>query len=246
VYKKVYSLRKKFYYNKNNFIILYKKYIKNGRKILNYIFEVYQNNFRYKKLLRFHKNKFFLLRRKPRFLYKIVTKEKEFIRQKRTFKIKFYLNMLKLRRFYGNVTKKKFKQLFNQCALNSNFLGRSFIFLLETRLDVILYRANFFKSIFSAKQYILHQGVYVNGLLLRKPNFKIKLFDLIFVKNVNIFYKDIYQKLKNKKLFVNFPSYLEVNYRLGLITLFKIPNYKEVPFPFFFKYYKHVGFNFLK
>lgn len=221
------------------------KTIKNGKHILNYIYESYQNNFKYKRLLRFHRNRFFLIRRRPRFLYKIVTKEKEFKRKKRTLKTKHYLNMLKLRRFYGNLSKRKFRQLFKENVLNSNFLGKSFICLLEMRLDVILYRANYFKSIFMARQYISHQGVYINGVLCSKPHYKVNLNSSIFLKNSNQFYSIVKERLKKKKIFGNFPAYMEVNYKIGAVNLFKIPSVKEVPFPFFLNY-KHVAHLFIK
>lgn len=217
----------------------------NGERILDYIYEAYQNNFRYRELLKYHKNRFFLIRRRPRFTYKVVTNEKEFIRKKRTIKIKHYLNLLKLRRFYGNLSRKKFRSLFLHSFLNSNFLGKSFICLLESRLDILLYRAGFFKSVFSSRQYILHKGIDVNGVSIYKPNYTIQLLDLVSVKQPAFFYNYIKNQLKVDKLFTNFPSYLEVNYRLGILTMYKIPVVKEVPFPFFLNY-KHIGYSFLK
>jgi small subunit ribosomal protein S4 len=226
-------------------LIVTKKILKNGKNILNYIYEVYQNTFIYKKLLKNNKRRFFLLRKKQKFLYKIVTHEKEFKRKKRRLKTKYYLNLLKIRRFYGNLSKKDFKKVFKESNLNSSFLGKSFICLLETRLDVILYRSNFFNSIFAARQYILHKGVYVNGLLFKKPNYRLKLNNLIFLKNPDIFYNKIKDKLKNKKIFGTYPKYLEVNYKLGAITLIKIPKVEEVPFPFFINF-KHIGYSFIR
>jgi ribosomal protein S4 len=208
------------------------------------LYEAYQNNYKYRNLLKHSKKRFFF-RKNFKFVYKVVTNEKEFRRRTKNIKIKHYLNRLKLRRFYGNISKRKFKQLFRESMLNSNFLGKSFICLLETRLDVLLYRTNFFKSIFSARQYIFHQGIYVNGILLYKPNFKIKLFDFVFVKNINYFYNKIKQKFDNKKIFGTFPAYLEVNYKLGCISLYKVPLVKEVPFPFFLNY-KHIAYSFFK
>jgi ribosomal protein S4 len=225
--------------------IITKKYLKNGKHILNYIYEVYQNTFIYKKLLRNNKRRFFLLRRKQKFAYKIVTHEKEFKRKKRRLKTKYYLNLLKIRRFYGNLSKKEFKKVFKESNLISSFLGKSFICLLETRLDVILYRCNFFNSIFAARKYILHKGLYVNGLLFKKPNYKLKLNNFIFLQTPDLFYNKIKKKLKNKKIFGTYPKYLEVNYKLGAITLIKIPKVTEVPFPFFVNF-KHIGYSFIK
>lgn len=205
--------------------------IKKPQKILNYLFNVYQNNFKYRRLLR--KQHFFFSKKRTKFLYKVVSDEKEFRRKKRTIKINKYLNLLKLRRFYGNLNKKKFKRIFQQRSVNTNIVGRSFAFFLESRLDVILYRANFFISIYEARQYINHNKVYVNGLIVNKPNFKIFLNDIIVLKDPLMFYNRIKQRVEEDSLLVNYPSYLEVNYKLGSVMLIRIPENNEVPFPFF-------------
>jgi ribosomal protein S4 len=127
--------------------------------------------------------------------------------------------MLKLRRFYGNLRKRNFKRVFNEKGLNDKYLVGSFAYFLEARLDVILYRANFFDSIFSARQFIVHKNVYVNGILETKPGLKVCLNDIIIVPNSKNFYGLVSKRLFNKKLFVNYPIYLYVSYKLGLITM---------------------------
>jgi small subunit ribosomal protein S4 len=141
--------------------------------------------------------------------------------------------MLKLRRFYGNIGKRKFKRLFKKPALDSNALGRSFAYFLESRLDVILYRSNFFNSIFAARQAINHNKIYVNGNNVTKPSFTVFINDIVTVSQISDFYKHFKQKLQNNKILTNYPSYLEINYKLGMIVLLKMPFNKEVPFPFF-------------
>lgn len=202
-----------------------------SRQVLNFLYEAHQNSFKHRDLLK--KRFFFLVRKKERFVYKVVTDEQEFKKKKRTIKINEYLAMLKLRRFYGNLRKKNFKRIFRQKGLNDNFLGRSFAYFLESRLDVILYRANFFTSIYAARQFINHKKVLVNGLIESKPGIKLYVNDIISLYNYKNFYSNIKNKLINKKLLGNYPAYLEVNYKLGLIILTKIPEIKEVPYPFF-------------
>ena len=152
-------------------------------------------------------------------------------------KINSYLNRLKLRRFYGSITKQELKKVIEKAALNTNVLGRSFIYLLESRLDVILYRANFFSSIMAARQYINHKKVFVNGILANKPSQRLFLNDIINISDPLLVYNQLQQRLINKKLLINYPVYLEVNYRLGSIILTKMPLNDEVPYPFFFFFY---------
>lgn len=204
---------------------------KKPTRVLNYLFEAYQNNHKYRKLLRYQH--FFLSKKKSKFLYKIVTDEKEFRRRKRTIKINSYLNLLKLRRFYGCLGKRKFKRVFQMRGLNSNVLGRSFPYFLESRLDIVLYRANFFDSVFAARQYINHKKVYVNGLLVTKPGYKLFIDDIVSVDNPGLLYKRLGEKIKEGDLLCNYPNYLEVNYKLGCIILTRMPSLDDLPYPFF-------------
>ena len=69
---------------------------KKSNNVLNFVYEAYQNNFKYKKLLKDNKKAFFLAKRRGKFLYKITTDEKEFKRKRRSLKINNYLNLLKI------------------------------------------------------------------------------------------------------------------------------------------------------
>lgn len=200
-------------------------------QVLNFVYEAHQNSFKHRNLLK--KRFFFLVRKKEKFVYKVVTDEQEFKKKKRTIKINEYLSMLKLRRFYGNLRKRNFKRIFKEKGLNDNYLGRSFAYFLESRLDVILYRSNFFTSIYEARQYINHKKILVNGIVETKPGIKLYINDVISILNYKNFYVNLKKRLTEKKLLGNYPLYLEVNYKLGLVILIKIPEIKEVPYPFF-------------
>lgn len=200
-------------------------------RVLNYLFEVYQNNYKYRRLLK--KRHFFFNNKKMSFLYKTVADDKEFKKKKRTMKINNYLNQLKLRRFYGAIGQRKFKRILKNAGINTNTLGKSFIYFLEGRLDVVLYRANFFTSIFAARQYINHKKVYINGKLVDKPGYLLFLEDIVTISNPAHFYLDLKSRLERKEVLVNAPNYLEVNYKLGSVVLTKLPLNNEVPYPFF-------------
>jgi len=206
-------------------------------QVLNYIFEAYKNTYKYKKLLRkkfffFSKNlKDLFSSHKGTFLYKVSQKEKEFKRKKRTLKISTYLGMLKLRRFYGNLKKKQFKKIIRSSQSSINVIKKSFPFLLESRLDVVLYRSNLFNSIYTARQFISHKKIYVNGNIITRCSYQLSINDIITVRQPQLFYNSIKNSLMNDTLLVNYPAYLEVNFKLGTIIFTKIPLYSEIPFP---------------
>jgi len=212
-------------------------------RVLDYLFEVYQNNYKYRKLIR--KKQFFLSNKKLKFLYKTISEDKEFKRKKRTMKINSYLTGLKLRRFYGSLGKREFKKTLRKASLTVNILGRSFVYFLESRLDVVLYRANFFHSIMSARQYINHKKVLVNGKTVDKPGYQLFINDIVTLEDPVLIYKDLQSRLVQNKVLVNHPNYLEVNYKLGSVILTRIPTNEEVPYPFFINL-NNITHNFIK
>lgn len=228
-----------------------------SRQVLNYLYLAYQNSYKHRKLLKgfvfFLKKQQMLTRQQSRllvrkqesFLYKINTDEQEFKRRKKTVKIDHYLTKLKFRRFYGNLRRRNFKRVFKEKGLTDNFLGRSFAFFIESRIDVLLYRANFFESIFTIKQYINHKKIFVNGFVESKPSFKISMNDFVCLPNFKRVYLDIKNRLLTRRLLGNYPSYLEINYKVGVILAVTIPTVKEVPYPFFMKL-ENVAHSFLK
>lgn len=201
--------------------------------VLNYIYEAYQNNFKYKKLLKGNRKAFFLVRKKGKFLYEVTTDDKEFRRKKRSLKINNYLNLLKLRRFYGNLGAQKFKRNFRLLSLPVNAVTRSFAYFLESRLDVVLFRSNMFASIYEARQYINHGKACVNGFAVNKPGYVLRLEDIVSVSDPKLLYARLKLRLQNNAILGNYPSYLEVNYKLGIIILCEFPQNKSVPYPFF-------------
>lgn len=201
--------------------------------VLNYVYEAYQNNFKYKKLLQNNTKAFFLVRKKGKFLYKVVTDDKEFKRRKRTLKINNYLNLLKLRCFYGNLGARKFRRSFKSMSISTNEVTHSFAYFLESRLDVVLYRSNLFSTIYAARQYITHKKVYVNGKIVTKPGYRLRVDDVVTVSNPKLLYLKLKNRLRKDLVLGNYPAYLEVNYKLGAVILCKMPQNNEVPFPFF-------------
>lgn len=131
------------------------------------------------------------------------------------------------RLFYGNLTKKvlkthikifkkpKFKQL------NYNYF--LFLQLFERRLDTVLFRAKFSKSIRNAKQLITHGIVQVNNKQVKYPSYILKEGDYIqinpkyctLIEN-NLKYcllGNLELNLKNNQLWPLPPKHLIINYK---------------------------------
>lgn len=88
----------------------------------------------------------------------------------------------KLAFIYGTMSKNSVKRLVKQARnLSSaeNPPTRGLVTLLESRLDVALFRASFFSSIPMARQWINHNKVAVNKNKVRAPNYQLKGGDCI-------------------------------------------------------------------
>jgi ribosomal protein S4 len=90
----------------------------------------------------------------------------------------------------------------------------------------------------AARQAIIHLKILVNGFIMNKPNYLLKVGDVITLNKTVINRLNFYKNLKRKTirykrlLLVNYPIYLEVNYKLLSIIFIKNPQVNEIPFPF--------------
>lgn len=69
----------------------------------------------------------------------------------------------KLKGYYGDVTEKQFKRSYTEAIRMKGDTSQNLIGLLEQRLDMVVYRAKFAPTIFSARQIVNHGHILVNG-----------------------------------------------------------------------------------
>ncbi len=69
----------------------------------------------------------------------------------------------KLKGYYGDVTEKQFRKVYEEAVRVKGDTSQNLIGLLERRLDMVVYRAKFAPTIFAARQIVNHGHVRVNG-----------------------------------------------------------------------------------
>src|SRR3546814_12667238 len=69
----------------------------------------------------------------------------------------------KLKGYYGDITEKQFKRNYVEASRIKGDTSQNLIGLLEQRLDMVVYRAKFAPTIFSARQIVSHGHLYLNG-----------------------------------------------------------------------------------
>jgi len=88
----------------------------------------------------------------------------------------------KLRRSFG-IGEKEFRNYFEKAAQQKGRAGENLIRLLETRLDNVIYRLGFVTSPRTARQFVRHGHIQVNGRRVNFPGCRLKVGDIVEVRD---------------------------------------------------------------
>ena len=91
----------------------------------------------------------------------------------------------KLRGYYGNISERQFRGIYQEARRLKGDTGAHMIGLLERRLDAIVYRAKFVPTVFAARQFINHGHIKVNGRRVNIASFRVKVGDVVEVKETS-------------------------------------------------------------
>lgn len=108
--------------------------------------------------------------------------------------------------------------------------GEALVALLETRLDALVLRSGIARTIYQARQMVVHGHIEVNGQKVNRPSFQLKPGFVVTVRD----------RSKEKTPFVvareggnagegQTPKYLEVNLKALAFRLDRLPQRREVP-----------------
>ncbi len=91
----------------------------------------------------------------------------------------------KLKGYYANISERQFHAIYVEASRLKGDSGENLIGLLERRLDTVVYRAKFVATMFAARQFINHGHIKVNGKRVNIASFKVKVGDVIEVKEAS-------------------------------------------------------------
>ena len=89
----------------------------------------------------------------------------------------------KLKGYYGNISEKQFRRYYAEASRRKGDTSENLIGLLERRLDAVVYRMKFVPTVFSARQFVNHGHVKVNGKKVNIPSYQVREGDVIEVKD---------------------------------------------------------------
>ncbi|MBA2378260.1 MAG: 30S ribosomal protein S4, partial [Blastocatellia bacterium] len=90
----------------------------------------------------------------------------------------------KVKRIYF-VLEKQFRNYFDKALRQKGVTGENLLFMLERRLDNVVYRAGFSTSRRQARQLVNHGHIHVNGKKVDIPSFQVKPGDVVSVKDAS-------------------------------------------------------------
>lgn len=135
----------------------------------------------------------------------------------------------KLKTYY-NMLEKQFKNLFKKSAKLRGDRAENFAGTLESRLDMIVFRANFAPTIFAAKQLVSHRHILVNGKKINLPSYLVKPGDVIEVNEKSKGMTPIIESLQRMEREV--PTYLDLNKEKMTVKYLNLPKIADIPYPF--------------
>ncbi len=135
----------------------------------------------------------------------------------------------KLRGYYGNISERQFLRLFKEATRLKGSTSEQLIGLLERRLDALIYRAKFVPTPFAARQFVSHGHVSVNGRRVTIPSYRLRVGDVVEVKEASRQLPLLLEAIKSSERDV--PDYVDADHSKMTAKLARIPALADVPYP---------------
>ena len=121
------------------------------------------------------------------------------------------------------------QNIFKEAVRIKGDTSENIIGLLESRLDAVIYRAKFVPTVFSARQFVNHGHIKVNGKRVNIPSYRLKTGDLVEIKDKSKSLDIVLNGQESSERDV--PDYIECDQKQLTAKLTRIPKLDEVPYP---------------
>tara|TARA_Y100000590_G_scaffold319894_1_gene362050 strand:- start:167 stop:787 length:621 start_codon:yes stop_codon:yes gene_type:complete len=135
----------------------------------------------------------------------------------------------KLRFYYGDITEKQFKKIYEKATNKKGDTSQILIELLERRLDAVVYRMKFVPTIFAARQLVNHGHIKVNGKKVTIPSYTLSDEDTVEVKEKSQQINIVQESIASQEREI--PEYLEVDQKEFKGRFLRAPLIHDVPYP---------------
>jgi small subunit ribosomal protein S4 len=135
----------------------------------------------------------------------------------------------KMRRYYG-VIETQFKNYFREAARVPGQTGKTFLQLLERRLDNVVYRTNLATSRAQARQLVTHRHFRVNGRIVNIPSYLVKPGDVVTIGERSKSSPLLQSNLEYAKARAH-PEWLEYDDQNAAIKVNALPSREQIDTP---------------
>jgi len=128
----------------------------------------------------------------------------------------------KVKRMYG-VLERQFRRYFEEADRRKGNTGANLLFLLESRLDNVVYRMGFGSTRAEARQLVSHKALTVNGQSVNIPSYMVKTGDIVAVRDKSKKQNRIVEALQLAQQ-VGMPAWVEVSIDKAEGVFKKVPD----------------------
>jgi len=107
--------------------------------------------------------------------------------------------------------------------------GENLVEILERRLDAVIYRLKFVPTVFSARQFVSHGHIRVNGKRVTIPSFQVKDGDTVELRKKSQDLPIVLDSLQSPER--DIPDYLEIDLDKLRGKFVRGPKLADVPYP---------------
>lgn len=129
-------------------------------------------------------------------------------------------------KFTYNISEAQLSKCYTEANRRSGSPGHNLLMLLETRIDAIVYRLGFARTIFAARQYVAHGHFSVNGVRCFTPSRIIKVGDVVAVRDRSKNHAQIIEALGSAP---EAPVYLQLDKAKFEGRLASVPLREQIP-----------------
>ncbi|MDC9701648.1 MAG: 30S ribosomal protein S4 [Alphaproteobacteria bacterium] len=135
----------------------------------------------------------------------------------------------KLKGYYGSITEKQFRGIYQEAARMKGDTSANLIGLLERRLDSIVYRSKFVPTVFAARQFINHGHVLVNGRRVNIGSCRLSVGDVVQIREHSSQISMVLEAIQSSER--DLPDYLDIDQSKMKVTFSRVPVLSDVPYP---------------
>ena len=128
----------------------------------------------------------------------------------------------KVKRMYG-VLEKQFRRYFEEADRRKGNTGANLLFLLESRLDNVVYRMGFGSTRAEARQLVSHKALTVNGQSVNIPSYMVKAGDIVALREKSKKQNRVVEALQLAQQ-VGMPAWVEVSFDKAEGTFKSVPD----------------------